>query len=105
MKAHELLNSPEVWCQQSPAEDGQGNKLQPLDPRAEKWCALAAIQKVYPLLQWEEAMDGVLRALSLSKQGLAQMTNSDKACCLMEWNDDCQRSFLEVSKILLSADI
>jgi hypothetical protein len=105
MKAHELLNSPEVWCQQSPAEDGQGNKLQPLDPRAEKWCALAAIQKVYPLLQWEEAMDGVLRALSVSEQGLAQMTNSDKACCLMEWNDDCQRSFLEVSKILLSADI
>jgi hypothetical protein len=105
MKAHELLNSPEVWCQQSPAEDGQGNKLQPLDPRAEKWCALAAIQKVYPLLEWEEAIDGLLRALNVSEQGLAQMTKSDKACCLMEWNDDCQRSFLEVSKILLSADI
>src|SRR5260370_41967100 len=48
MKAHELLNCPEVWCQESPAEDGQGNKLQAHDPPAKKWGALAAIQKVYP---------------------------------------------------------
>ena len=105
MKAHELLNSPEVWCQESPAEDGQGNKLQALDPRAEKWCALAAIQKVYPPLQWEEAMDRLLRALDVSEKGLAQMTISDKACCLMEWNDNRRLSFSEVRKILLSADI
>jgi hypothetical protein len=105
MKVHELLNSPDVWCQESPAEDGQGNKLQALDPRAEEWCALAAIQKVYSPSQWEEEMDCLLRALSVSEQGLAQMTKSDKAYCLIEWNDDRQRSFLEVSKILLSADI
>ncbi len=105
MKAHELLNSPEVWCQDSPAEDGRGNKLQALDPRAEKWCALAAIQKVYPPLQWKEAIDRLLRVLSVSEKGLAQMTISDKVCSLMEWNDDRQSSFLEVSEILLSADI
>ena len=105
MKAHELLNSPKVWCQGSPAEDGRGNKLQALDPRAEKWCALAAIQKVYPPLQWEEAIDRLLRVLSVSEKGLAQVTISDKACSLMEWNDDRQSSFLEVSEILLSADI
>ena len=28
MKARELLNSPEAWCQESPAEDPRGNKLQ-----------------------------------------------------------------------------
>src|ERR1700726_4110532 len=105
MKAHELLNSPETWCKESPAEDQQGNKLQAFDPRAVKWCALGAIQKAYPSSQWGEAMDRLLRVLSVSEQGLAQMTKSDKACCLMEWNDDCQRSFLEVSKNLLSADI
>jgi hypothetical protein len=105
MKAHELLNSPEVWCQESPAEDGKGNKLQALDPRAEKWCVLAAIQKVYPPLQWEEAMDRLLRALSVSEKGLTQMTISDKVCCLMEWNDDRQSSFPEVKQILLSADL
>ena len=98
-------HSPEVWCQGSQAEDRQGNKLQALDPRAVKWCALAAVQKVYPPSQCGEAMDRLLRALSFSEQGLAQMTKSDKACCLMEWNDDRRCSFLEVREILLSADI
>jgi hypothetical protein len=105
MKAHELLNSPQVWCQGSPAEDGGGHKLQALDPRAEKWCALAAIQKVYPPSQWEDTMDRLLRALSVSEKGLAQMTISDKTCSLMEWNDDPKSSFLEVSEVLSSADI
>ena len=45
MKAHELLSSPDVWCQESPAEDAQGNKVQALNPKAVKWCALAAVQK------------------------------------------------------------
>jgi hypothetical protein len=105
MKAHELLNSPEIWCQESPAEDPLGNKLQAFDPRAVKWCALGAIQKVYTPSQLEEAMDRLLRALSVSEQGLAQMTKSDKMCCLMEWNDDRRSSFHEVREILLSADI
>ena len=105
MKAHELLSSPDTWCQESPAEDVQGNKVQALDPDAVKWCALAAIQKTYPSYQWEEMMDRVLRALSVSEQGLAKMTKSDKACCLMEWNDDRRSSFLVVREILLSADI
>ena len=105
MKAHELLSSPVAWCQESPAEDPHGNKLQAFDPRAVKWCALGAIQKAYPPSQWGEAMDRLLRVLSVSEQGLAQMTKSDKACCLMEWNDDRRSSFLEVREILLSADI
>src|SRR5258708_38483276 len=105
MKAHELLSSPHAWCQESPAEDEYGNKVPALHPDAVKWCALAAIQKVYSPLQWEEAMDRLLRALSVSEKGLAQMTISDKACCLMEWNDDRQSSFLEVNKILVSADL
>jgi hypothetical protein len=105
MKAHELLNSSEAWCQESPAEDRQGNKLQALDPRAVKWCALGAIQKAYPASQWAEAMDRLLRALSVSDQGLAQMTKSDKACSLMEWNDSHRCSFAEVKEILFSADI
>ena len=105
MKAHELLSSLETWCQESPAEDQQGNKLQAFDPRAVKWCALGAIQKAYPPPQWGEAMDRLLRALSVSEQGLAQMTKSDKACCLMEWNDDRRSSFPEIRNMPLSADI
>jgi hypothetical protein len=105
MKAYNLLDSPQAWCQESPAQDRQGNKLQALDPRAVKWCALSAVQKAYPPSRWGNEMDRLLRALSVSELGLAQMTKSDKACSLMEWNDDRQSSFQEVRGMLLSADI
>jgi hypothetical protein len=105
MKAYELLNSPEAWCQESPAKDPRGNKLEAIDSRAVKWCALGALQKAYPPSQWGEVMDRLLVALSVSEQGLAQMTKSDKACSLMEWNDDRQCSFVEVREVLLSADV
>ncbi|MBV9489362.1 MAG: hypothetical protein JO069_06515 [Verrucomicrobia bacterium] len=105
MKAHQLLNLPEAWCQEAPAEDADGHKLQAFDSRAVKWCVLGAIQKVYAPGEWGEAMDRVLRALSVSERGLAQMTKSDKACCLMEWNDSGLNSFPEVRKVLLQADV
>jgi hypothetical protein len=50
-------------------------------------------------------MDSVLRALSVSERGLVQMNNSDKACSIMEWNDDHQSSFTEIREILLEANI
>jgi hypothetical protein len=105
MKAHELLTSPDTWCQESPAEDARGNKVPAFHPKAVKWCALAAIQKTYPPPKWEEAMDRVLRALSVSDQGIRQLSQSDKACCLMEWNDDRNSSFKEIREILLEADL
>jgi hypothetical protein len=105
MKAYELLDSPDAWCQESPAKSRRGHKLQALDSKAVKWCALGAIQKVYPPSQWGEGMDRLLRALSVSEQGLAQMTPSDKACCVMEWNDNRRCSFLEVREVLFCADI
>ena len=105
MKAHELLSSPDTWCQESPAEDAQGNKVQALDPNAVKWCALAAVQKTYPPSQWEEMMDRLLRPLSVSEKGITQLTKSDKACCLMEWNDDRAYAFRDIREVLIEADV
>jgi hypothetical protein len=105
MKAHELLSTPDAWCQESPAEDAQGNKVQALDPKAVKWCALAAVQKTYPPSQWEQMMDRVLRALSVSEKGITQLTKSDKACSLMEWNDDRAYSFRDIREVLIEADV
>jgi hypothetical protein len=105
MKAYELLGSSNAWCQESPGEDAHGNKVDALDPEATKWCALGAIQKVYPPVQWEEMMDRLLRALSVSETGVAQLTKSDKACCLMEWNDDSRSSFSDIREALNRADI
>jgi hypothetical protein len=105
MKAHELLTSSQRWCKESPAEDCQGNKLEAFDSRAVKWCALGAIQKTYSPSQWSEVMDALLRGLSVSERGLAQMNGSDKACSIMEWNDDPQCSFKEIKDTLLNCDI
>ena len=104
-KAHQLLISPETWCQESPAEDQLGHKLQASDPHAVKWCALGAIQRTYPPSGWGDAMDQVLLALNFSQAGLAQMNKTDKACSLMEWNDDRQSSFQEIRGIFLDANI
>jgi hypothetical protein len=105
MKAYQLLSSRKTWCKESPAEDGQGNRMQAFDPRAVKWCALGAIQKTYPYSQWGAAMDSLLRGLSVSERGLAQMNKSDKACSIMEWNDDQDCSFEEMSGMLKETDI
>lgn len=50
-------------------------------------------------------MDRVLRVLSVSEKGLAQMTKSDKASSLMEWNDDSGSSFLDICECLVRADV
>ena len=54
MKAYELLNSPESWCQESPGQTAQGKKVCAFDSRAVKWCALGAIRKAYPQTQWKK---------------------------------------------------
>jgi hypothetical protein len=100
-----LLNRREMESEGRSLGHSKGNKLQAFDSRAAKWCALGAIQKTYPPVEWGEAMDQVLRALSYSDAGLAQMTKTDKACCLMEWNDDYRSSFEEIRGILLEVDI
>jgi hypothetical protein len=105
MKAHELLRSSDLWCQESPAKDANGHKVEALNLKAVKWCALAAIQKTYPFSQWEEVMDRLLRALSVSEEGIARMTISDKACSLMEWNDDGTCSFRDIRETLLEANV
>jgi hypothetical protein len=105
MKAHELLSSEDAWCQESPAKDAQGNKVQAFSPRAVKWCALAAIQKTYTSSQWVEMIDRLLRVLSVSEKGIAQLTKSDKACSLMEWNDHRTDSFQQIREVLIQADV
>jgi hypothetical protein len=105
MKAHELLSSPETWCQEALAKDARGDNVPPFNPKAVQWCALAAAQKVYPSPQWDEAMNRVLRALSVSEKGIKQLSRSDKACCVMGWNDRRESSYHEIRKILLEADV
>jgi hypothetical protein len=50
-------------------------------------------------------MDRMLRALSVSEEGIALMTVSDKASSLMEWNDDGKCSFRDIRETLLQANV
>jgi hypothetical protein len=50
-------------------------------------------------------MNSLLRALSISERGLAQMNKSDKACSIMEWNDDLHSSFAAIRETLLEVDL
>jgi hypothetical protein len=75
MKAHELLSSPDTWCQEALAKDGRGDNVPPFDPEAVQWCALAAVQTVYPLSQWEGPMNRVLHALAFPKKELSSLAN------------------------------
>jgi hypothetical protein len=105
MKAHVLFSSPETWCQEVLAKDARGDNVRPFNPKAVQWCALAAVQKVYPPSQWDEEMNRVLRALSASEKGIKQLSKSDKACCVMEWNDQRESSYHEIRKIFLEPDV
>jgi hypothetical protein len=42
---------------------------------------------------------------SPAMEGIRQLSRTDKACCLMEWNDDQNASFGEIWEILLEADL
>jgi hypothetical protein len=48
MKAYELFSSPETWRQEALAKDARDDNVRPFNPKAVQWCALAAVQMVYP---------------------------------------------------------
>src|SRR6478672_11741988 len=86
-------------------QDAHRNKVPAFHPAAVKWCAFAAIQRVYSPLKRDVAVDRLLRALSVSEKGIRQLSRSDKAFCLMEWNDNRHSSFPEIREILIEADV
>jgi hypothetical protein len=51
------------------------------------------------------AVDRLLRALSVSEKGIRQLSRSDKACCLMEWNDSRNACFREIREVPMEADV
>ena len=105
MKAHELLSSPDTWCQDSPAKDAQGNKVQAFDPNAVKWCALTPFRRAILRRNGKKQWIVCCAALSVSEKGISQLTKSDKACSLMEWNDERTCSFREIREVLVDADV
>jgi hypothetical protein len=49
MKAHELLSSPDNWCQESLAEDAHGNKVRLFIPQQLSGARLPQSKRSIPL--------------------------------------------------------
>ena len=63
---------------------------------AKENCAAAAGRSYGTDVHFDNGLTHTASLYSPSDRGLAQMTKSDKACSLMEWNDDRRCSFAEV---------
>ena len=92
MKAHELLSTPDKWCQKHFAETSGGWISSPNHPAATKFCILGAVQRCYPdpktRMEKEKQIRDKLERVSIST-----------------WNDYECRTHEEVYSLLKELDI
>lgn len=75
MKVKDLLNSRARWTRGKCARDKHGHGVEPLSPRACRWCLIGAIDKCYP-----EDNGQIFRKIV---DGISPVTGE----CLSGWND------------------
>jgi hypothetical protein len=69
MKAYELLDSEEKFTVGEYACDAKGYRIDPLDPKASKWCAVGAVCKTRGIFECdaEALIDSVIPHARLKK--------------------------------------
>ncbi len=96
MKAYELLDSPEKWCQNDMAQDMDGKPANFERSSAYRFCALAAILLCYPMDV--AVVDHPERRRFLESIGLSPGN-------VGAWNDAPERTWQEVYDALRKADV
>lgn len=91
MKAYEVIDSPEKWCQGRYALDNMAASVSHNSPSACKWCLVGAIWKAY------HKIDIVSEKVGLVYKRLHVIPNV--------WNDEYYRKWEEVYNILKELDI
>lgn len=94
MKAWELLDSPEKWCQNALALDAGGHiVLDCQSPRAVRWCAVGALLRCY--------------GDRTTEYGAARLKLYDIIGeeIISSWNNAPARTFEEVRNALIAADV
>lgn len=83
--------TPQTWTQYQNARDSDGNRVDPDDPCAIKWCLLSAIQRTCTVGVWypKPTVDAIYAALS---------SNS-----IVSYNDTTGRTLKEIHKLLKKA--
>ena len=101
MKAFELLEKPESWCQGMFAKTKEGIMVHPISPNASQWCISGAIHKVY-------RDDHVLNSAELEAfRKLLDVLDypNNFYASIVGWNDDSKRTHAEVLALLKEAGV
>lgn len=94
-RAREWISNPKRWCQYAPACDRYGNRLNPTDYDAVRWCAAGCIERV---LHGQPGYRDAVHALA--RHGLGLDFYAPSLFLLLGkvslWNDDSSRTHAEV---------
>ena len=93
MKAYQLIDSPEKWCQSWIAEDRNGERVNHRSPRACRWCLLGAVARVYGK-RYTDVIQQVDRFLDPAGRA-----------CAVAWNDAPDRQWEDVYGVLRALDL
>jgi hypothetical protein len=114
MKAKDLLSDKSRWTQGALARDASGEPCRPCDDIARQWCVLGALMRVYgDTVDFVDATEAIGRVIP----NLDNYDDDDYGVGedvdwygVMEdeiwaWNDDPDRDFSEVRKVLEKSDV
>ena len=90
MKVRELLTNKGKWCQGHDALDKHGIFMPPCNRKAIQWCVGGAIQKCYS---------------SDIRQKIYMRIQSKVGGNISKWNDDPERTFADVKKLIEELNI
>ncbi len=94
MKAYEVIDTPEKWCQHMVARDRNGLRTDASSPNAVAFCMYGALYRAYAVKQPEEY---ALHLYRLRKEIAPQM--------ISQFNDNPRRKHEEVISLLKRLDI
>jgi hypothetical protein len=93
MKAKDLLSDSSRWTRGASARDGRGKQCGIYSPDAVRYCILGALLAAYDGWQLAAAVDAVREAIGDNGQ-----------LSIEAWNDNYDRTFDEVRRVIELAD-
>jgi hypothetical protein len=101
MKAKELLDDASKWTQGVLARDSESRGCYPVSPEAMSWCVVGALCRIY------EDERKLLDAIHLVGKAIADLYDYNQLTVdeIEDWNDDPERTFDDVRKVLETADV
>jgi hypothetical protein len=100
MKAKDLLTDESKWTQGAAARNKRGRRCDVFSDAAVRFCLCGAAVRVYSGTELYGALFKIARAIGLDDEDYKDL---DRA--IAAWNDDPNRTFEDVRKVLEAADV